>query len=91
MNNVGQSDLEFVILRELGHPPVPVATTVHDIQIVGDFPRDRTDLPLSVIVTPSRTLLVTRPFPPPAGLDWRRLTEEQLQAMPLLRRLKTGG
>jgi 5-formyltetrahydrofolate cyclo-ligase len=87
----GYSDLEFAILRELGHPPVPVATTVHDIQIVGDFPRDRTDLPLSVIVTPSRTLRVARPFPPPAGLDWKRLTEEQLQTMPLLRKLKTGG
>jgi 5-formyltetrahydrofolate cyclo-ligase len=31
----GYSDLEFAILCELGHPPVPVATTVHDIQIVG--------------------------------------------------------
>lgn len=64
--------------------------TVHDSQIVGDFPRDRIDLPLSVIVTPSRTLRVTRPFPPPSGLDWTRLTEEQIQAMPLLRKLKTG-
>jgi 5-formyltetrahydrofolate cyclo-ligase len=25
----GYSDLEYAILRELGHPPVPVATTVH--------------------------------------------------------------
>jgi 5-formyltetrahydrofolate cyclo-ligase len=31
----GYSDLEFAILRELGHPPVPVATTVHDLQVVG--------------------------------------------------------
>jgi hypothetical protein len=30
----GYSDLEFAILRELGHPPVPVATTVHDLQVV---------------------------------------------------------
>jgi 5-formyltetrahydrofolate cyclo-ligase len=29
----GYSDLEFAILRELGHPPVPTATTVHDLQI----------------------------------------------------------
>lgn len=87
----GYSDLEYAILRELGHPPVPVGTTVHDSQIVGDFPRNRTDLPLSMIVTPSRTLRVRKPFPPPAGLDWTRLTEEQLQAMPLLRKLKKGG
>jgi hypothetical protein len=29
----GYSDLEFAIRRELGHPAVPVATTVHDLQI----------------------------------------------------------
>jgi hypothetical protein len=31
---------------------VPVATTVHDLQIVGSVPRDPTDQPLSVIATP---------------------------------------
>jgi 5-formyltetrahydrofolate cyclo-ligase len=31
----GYSDLEFAIPRELGSPPVPVATTtVHDLQVV---------------------------------------------------------
>ena len=25
----GYSDPEFAILRELGHPPVPIATTMH--------------------------------------------------------------
>jgi 5-formyltetrahydrofolate cyclo-ligase len=44
----GYSDLEFAILRELGHPLVPVATTVHDRQIVDSVPRDSTDQPLSV-------------------------------------------
>jgi 5-formyltetrahydrofolate cyclo-ligase len=39
----GYSDLEFAILRELGHPPVPVATTVHDLQVVDAVPRDPTD------------------------------------------------
>jgi hypothetical protein len=34
----GYSDLEFAILRELGHPPVPVATTVHDLQVVDSCP-----------------------------------------------------
>jgi 5-formyltetrahydrofolate cyclo-ligase len=35
------------MLRELGHPPVPVATTVHDLQIVDSVPRDpyRLDAP----------------------------------------------
>jgi hypothetical protein len=35
-------------------PPVPVANTVHDLQIVGFVPRDPTDQPLSVIATPTR-------------------------------------
>ena len=39
----GYSDLEFAILRELGHPLVPVATTVHDLQVVHSAPRDPTD------------------------------------------------
>ena len=53
----GCSDLEFAILRELGHPPVPVATTVHDLQVVASVPQDPTDQPLSVIATPWQTWL----------------------------------
>ena len=64
----GYSDLEFGMLRELGHPAVPVATTVHDVQIVGTLPWDPTDLPLSVIVTPTRVLRVKRPPPAPVGV-----------------------
>ena len=68
----GYSDLEFAILRELGHPPVPVATTVHDLQIVDSLPLDPTDLPLRVIVTPTRTISVKRPSAAPPGIDWTR-------------------
>ncbi len=90
----GHSDLEYAILRELGHPPVPVATTVHDLQLVDEFPWDETDLPLSVIVTPTQTITVTDPPPPPAGIAWDRLTEKDLEDMPVLedlRRLKSIG
>jgi 5-formyltetrahydrofolate cyclo-ligase len=84
----GYSDLEFAILRELGHPPVPVATTVHALQIVGGFPRDSNDLPLSLIVTADETISVKRPPPAPAGIEWDRLTEEDLDEMPILRELR---
>ncbi len=83
----GYSDLEFAILRELGHPPVPVATTVHPLQIVGGFPRASNDLPLSLIATPDETITVRRPPPAPAGIEWERLTEEDLDEMPVLREL----
>jgi 5-formyltetrahydrofolate cyclo-ligase len=85
----GYSDLEFAVLRELGHAPVPVATTVHDAQIIGDFPVEPIDLPLSLICTPTRTLHVARPLPAPTGIDWSRLDDEDLERMPLLRDLKT--
>jgi 5-formyltetrahydrofolate cyclo-ligase len=83
----GYSDLEYAILRELGHPPVPVATTVHPAQIVHRLPRDPTDLPLSVIVTPHEVIRVASPPPAPEGIDWARLNEEDLAAMPVLRQL----
>lgn len=84
----GYSDLEYGILRELGHPPKPVATTVHDIQIVGHLPRDRTDLPLSIIATPTQIIRVRHRLPVPKGIDWSRLTNEDLESMPVLKELR---
>ncbi|MBV9685812.1 MAG: 5-formyltetrahydrofolate cyclo-ligase, partial [Alphaproteobacteria bacterium] len=84
----GYSDLEFVILRELGHPPVPVATTVHDLQVVASLPRDRTDQPLSVIATPMRAIRIKRTDAAPTGVDWTRLSAEQLEEMPILAEVK---
>jgi 5-formyltetrahydrofolate cyclo-ligase len=83
----GYSDLEYATLRELGHPAAPVATTVHPVQIVCRLPRDPTDLPLALIVTPDEVIRVESPPPAPAGIDWARLSEEDLHAMPVLREL----
>lgn len=80
----GYSDLEYAILRELGHDPAPVVTTVHPLQIVGSFPEDVHDLPLSLIVTPQETIEVDAPPPPPGGLDWDRIGAEEIEAMPVL-------
>ena len=87
----GYSDIEFAILRELGHRPVPVATTVHQLSVVKDFPRDEIDLPLSVVVTPDETIEVSQPFPPPDGIHWDRLSEQDLEDMPILKDLKALG
>jgi 5-formyltetrahydrofolate cyclo-ligase len=84
----GYSDLEFAILRELGHPAVPVATTIHPLQLVGGFPRASNDLPLTLIVLPDETIRVRRLQPAPTGIEWERLTEEDLDAMPVLRELR---
>ena len=84
----GYSDLEFAILRELGHPPAPVATSVHEHQIVDVLPSEPTDLPLRFIATPERAVEVRSPLPAPRGIDWTRLTDEDLKAMPVLAELR---
>lgn len=84
----GYSDLEYAILRELGHPPVPVATTVHPLQIVRSMPRDPNDLPVRLIVTRDEVIEVEKPPPPPRGIDWALLSEEALREMPILADLR---
>lgn len=67
---------------------VPVATTVHPIQIVDGFPTDSHDVPLILIITPDTTLSVEEPSPPPTSIDWSALNDEDLEAMPVLQTLR---
>jgi hypothetical protein len=66
----------------------PVATTVHDLQVVDSVPRDPTDQPLSVIATPTHAIRIKRPSAAPTGIDWTRLSAEDLEEMPILAELK---
>jgi 5-formyltetrahydrofolate cyclo-ligase len=84
----GYRDLEFAILRELGHPAVPVATTVHDIQVAEDFPIDSHDQPLSLIATPTRVFDIVPPLPSPDGIEWSKLPPDVMELMPILASLK---
>jgi len=84
----GYSDLEYAILQELGQKPIPVATTVHEVQVLKDFPHEATDLPLSLIVTPDRTIPVSLPSQPPRGIDWNKLSPQALLDMPVLQELQ---
>jgi 5-formyltetrahydrofolate cyclo-ligase len=56
----GYSDQEYAILKETGSlaPETLVVTTVHDVQIVEGIPRDEWDVPVDVIVTPTRIIRV---------------------------------
>lgn len=87
----GYSDIEWAILMELGHPPVPVATTVHDVQVLGAFPPDAHDLGLHYIVTPTRVITVADPPPGPRGLDFSLLTPEEIEAMPVVAEIRARG
>jgi len=62
----GYSDQEYRILRGSGGlaPQAPVVTTVHDVQIVENIPKDQWDIPVDIISTPSRVIRTTKRLPP---------------------------
>lgn len=86
----GYSDLEFAILIELGHRPVPVATTVHDTQLVDSFPVEPFDQRLAAVATPTQAWQIETPSRPPVGIDWSRLDRAAIEAMPPLRTLSAA-
>lgn len=93
----GFSDLEFALAREAGliGPDTVVVTTVHEVQLVepGRLPMAAHDVPVDVIVTPERVIDCRGgPHRRPDGVRWEELTDEKIDAIPLLRRLaRTRG
>jgi 5-formyltetrahydrofolate cyclo-ligase len=83
----GYSDLEAAILLELGHDPVPVVTTVHDLQVVEGFSTDEHDVRLSVIATPT-AVIETGAGPSETRLDWSRIDDAMCDEMPVLGELR---
>ena len=86
----GYSDLEYAVLREFGlvDSGTPVATTVHEHQIVDDLVPDAHDVPLSLVVTPERVVQTETPFDRPAGIDWDALPDDRISEIPVLGRLR---
>jgi len=84
----GYADLEYALLRELGNPAVPLATTVHRLQVIDGFPVEAHDTPLSLIATPDELIEVKRRRRAPRGIDWQRLPREALEEMPVLAELR---
>jgi 5-formyltetrahydrofolate cyclo-ligase len=87
----GYAELEFAVLRTLDRVPadVPIATTVHDAQVVPAIPREPFDVTLDLICTPSRTLRPAHRGPRPAGVLWDALPGERLAEMPILQELRS--
>jgi len=66
----------------------PVVTTVHDVQVVDDeIPVAPYDLPVDLIVTPTRVIKTERTIPKPRGIYWDLLPREKLEAIPVLKEL----
>lgn len=87
----GYSDLELALASELGaiDARTVVVTTVHDLQLVrGTIPMTAHDVPVDVIVTPTRTYRPRRAHRRPREIRWNELDAAQLSAMPALSKLR---
>jgi len=90
----GYSDLEYAILRELGlvDAETPVATTVHERQVVDDEVAGAPhDVPLDLVVTPERTIRTDATGARPDGIDWSLLDDDRIEEIPVLGRLRSAG
>jgi len=86
----GYSELEYAILRDAGAvgEDTPIFTTVHDVQIAGDVPKELHDLTVDAIVTPTRTIRVKRRYERPKEIFWEKISQDQLRDIPILSELR---
>jgi 5-formyltetrahydrofolate cyclo-ligase len=90
----GFAELEWGILSLQGNlDPVTtiVVTTVHDEQIVDDIPEGaltKHDVPVDIIVTPTRIIRVPNRAPKPSGVFWDLLSPQKLAQIRVLQQLK---
>ena len=86
----GYSEIECGILRELNliDEKTPIATTVHEIQVVEKIPTEEHDIPIDIIITPERIIETRTRYPRPRGIFWEKVTEKILQDIPVLKELK---
>lgn len=85
----GFEDLEFAVFKEYKviNEDTIIVTIVHDLQVLDSLPRDlfkKYDMPVDVIITPTRTIVVENKLPRPAGVFWDELTIGQVKSRKLL-------
>ena len=90
----GFAELEWGILSLMGNidpETCLVVTTVHDCQVRDDMPEGKLtqhDVPVDVIVTPTRVIEVPNRAPKPSGVFWELLSPQKLAQIKVLRQLK---
>jgi 5-formyltetrahydrofolate cyclo-ligase len=90
----GFAELEWGILSLQGNLDAAttlVVTTVHDEQIVDDIPEGaltKHDVPVDIIVTPTRIIRVSNRAPKPSGVFWDLLSPQKLAQIRVLQQLK---
>jgi 5-formyltetrahydrofolate cyclo-ligase len=83
----GYSDLEYAVLRELElvSEQTPIATTVHDAQVVTEEVEiEAHDVPMDLVVTPNEMIRTGTKFERPAGVFWDALSDERIAEIPVL-------
>ena len=86
----GYAELEYATLRQMGKiaEDVPIATTVHGVQVVDDIPVEPFDVPVDIIVTPTRVIRTRSRRTKPKGIIWDLLDPSRLEEMPILKELR---
>ncbi len=90
----GFADLEFALASAAGLTGADtiVVTTVHELQVrpAGSIPTTDHDVPVDLVVTPDRIIDCRdkRRRRPAGEIRWTELTEEKIDAIPLLRLLR---
>jgi 5-formyltetrahydrofolate cyclo-ligase len=90
----GFAELEWGILSLQGNliaATTLVVTTVHDEQVVTDIPANsltKHDVPVDIIVTPTRVIRVPNRAPKPSGVYWDLLSPQKLAQIRVLQQLK---
>ena len=87
----GFSDLEFALTRSYGVVShlTPVVTTLHPCQVLEEeIPMQPHDEPVDYVATPDGFFQTAGKFPKPTGIRWELLTDRQIEAIPILRRLR---
>ncbi len=84
----GYAELEYAIFRELDkvNEDTPVITTIHDLQLIDRrLPREIHDLPVDIVVTPTRIIKTIEPYPKPKGIYWEILDKDKINNIPILK------
>jgi len=87
----GFADLELAMLTEFGLVEIdtPIVTTVHSLQVVEDsrLPMQVHDWALNWIINAEEVIETNTIYPRPTGLNWDSIRAEQLEKIPILRKL----
>ncbi|XP_055942347.1 methenyltetrahydrofolate synthase domain-containing protein-like isoform X1 [Argiope bruennichi] len=89
----GYADLGFAMMAAVGavNSETTIVTVVHDCQVLRSIPDNlfkEHDVPVDIIVTPTRILRCEQKLPKPHRIIWPLLSEESIREIPILKKLK---